>query len=210
MKLLMLFFLLFNFHNIYSQIIPENRFKFLTNIGLEFERPQNYDHIIDVCTSPYFLTPNPEGDPYANYETLTQIIQDARTLSGWKVIYFSQGGTYRIGWTINLGPQDNKLIFKGAGSVLLHFKVGPQIQAHEFNIQGYHDGLPININETLIKGSKTINTTSAANFHVGDWVEIKNNWSTRPDLNKDWLKIGQISKIESIQGNTITCVMNFH
>src|SRR5690554_1284920 len=55
-----------NISNIYSQIIPESRFKFLTNIGLEFERPQNYNHVIDVCASPYFLTPSENDDITSN------------------------------------------------------------------------------------------------------------------------------------------------
>lgn len=189
--------------NIYSQVIPQNRFEFLYNIGLEVEKPVYYDRIVDVCQE-YNLIPNPNGDWSTNVNKLNQIIQDLRGSSGWKCIYFSQPGTYRFGSTITLGKEDSNLVFKGLGSgqVILFFKIGNQA-AHMFNIKGIYNQ-EVDVLGNIIRGTTSISTNGSSGLATGDWVDIYTNWSTIDPNDNSWTRIGQISKIENIQNNVIT------
>jgi hypothetical protein len=189
--------------NIYSQVVPQDRFELLYNVGLEVERPIHYDRIVDVCLE-YNLVPNPNGDWSTNVIKLNQIIQDLRGQSGWKCIYFSQPGTYRFGNTITLGKEDNNLVFKGisSGQVILFFKIGNQA-AHMFNIKGIYD-LEVDVSGNIIRGSSSISTNGSSGLATGNWVDIYTNWSTIDPNNNPWTRIGQISKIENVQDNVIT------
>ncbi len=186
----------------FSQILPSDRFKFIENIGLETQRPIYYDKVVDVCKPPYNLTPDPNGDFQSNSSKLNQIIQDLRSVSGWKCIYFSQVGTYRFGNQILLTIADTNLVFKGinSGQVILHFKIGNHA-SHIFDIKGY-PGQATAINETLYKGMNSIISGFPIGINNGDWVEIYNEWSTNMNLGS-WAKIGQITKIKSSEEKTL-------
>jgi hypothetical protein len=201
--LLVLCYLIFTSSNTtFSQILPQERFKVLENVGLQIQRPIYYDSIINVCQPPYNLTPDPNGDLQANSLKINQILQDLRGVPGWKCIYFSQAGTYRFGNQILLERADTNLVFKGisSGQVILHFKIGNHA-SHMFNIIG-SAGQPEAINETLYKGTNVINSGFPNGLNNGDWVEIYNNWSTNMHLGI-WTKIGQIIKIESLEDKTL-------
>ena len=131
----------------YSQIIPQDRFKILTNIGLEFERPFYFNHIIDVCQPPYNVYPT-NVDWQTNVIGVNRALDSAKVKNGWKCIYFSQPGTYRFGRTISLTSAASNLVFKGLSSsaVILFFQLGSNV-AHMFNLQG--QATPVNYTKEI-------------------------------------------------------------
>ncbi len=106
---IIVFFNLVVCSTLFSQVIPEIRRVDWSNAGLEINRPVYYDHIIDVCQPPYNVVPNPNGDWSTNVVGLNKAIDSARVKTGWKLIYFSQAGTYRFGSTISLTIADMRL-----------------------------------------------------------------------------------------------------
>lgn len=184
---------------IFAQVIPENRRVDWSNVGLEINRPEYYDHIIDVCQPPYNVVPNPTGDWNTNVVGLNKAIDSARVKTGWKLIYFSQAGTYRFGSVIYLGVADSNLVFKGIGSnnVKLFFKAADEV-IDMFRISGNLIET-LNVTNEIFKNSNEIKLQSGSLDPNIDYVDFFDNRPT----GYSWAKVGQIFRvIKSLSNNS--------
>jgi hypothetical protein len=183
---------------IFAQVIPENRRVDWSNVGLEINRPEYYDHIIDVCQQPYNVVPNPNGDWNINVIGLRRAIDSARVKTGWKLLFFSQPGTYRFGGIIDLGVEDSNLVFKGIGSnnVILFFKASDEV-LDMFRISGTIIET-LNVTNEIFKNNNEITLQSGSLDIINHYIDF---FDDRP-TNYDWARVGQIFKVNSYLGNS--------
>lgn len=183
---------------IFAQVIPENRRVDWSNVGLEINRPEYYHHIIDVCQPPYNVVPNPNGDWNINVIGLRRAIDSARVKTGWKLLFFSQPGTYRFGGIIDLGVDDSNLVFKGIGSnnVILFFKASDEV-LDMFRISGAIIET-LNVTNEIFKNNNEITLQSGSLDTINHYIDF---FDDRP-TNYDWARVGQIFKVNSYLGNS--------
>lgn len=182
---------------VYAQSFPETRRVDWSNVGLEINRPVNYDYIVDICQPPYNVVPNPDGDWNTNDEGLIRAIENTRGKAGWKLIYFSQNGTYKFGSVIDLGVADSNLVFKGSNSnnVILFFKAADEV-IDMFRISGEIIET-IDVTNEISKGSDEITLQSGSlnkNIHYVDFFDNR-------VTGYSWAKVGQIFKVKENLGN---------
>ena len=193
-----MFIVLFVSNNIFSQIwnpplIPPGDRVDWTTAGLTIQRPVDFNLIIDVTKPPYNVTPS--GSATNNTAGFLAAITDARSSQGWKVIYFSQPGTYNFNGTIALGTADNNLVIKGIGSdkVILFFQTGSSAD-HCFSITGNSTGTTTPLMGSYVKDNDILTLASArTDLNIGDCIELLDDLPT----NYQWATVGQVIQIKA-------------
>lgn len=115
---------------------------------------------------------------------------------------FFPAGTYRFDSTIVISQ--DKIILLGAGAQATRFAFGlGNRDNHCIQSTGSVTGTTATINNTVLKGERSFQVSSADAFSVGDWVFVRQGDSTY--FTSDWAfgKFIQEARIDSIIGNRI-------
>ncbi len=169
-----------------------------SNAGLLPNTDKYADQLFNITD--YGAIPNDNND---DYFALMNALNDAKNAEGLSIVYIPEG-TFDIHSTINLSKDYSNIVIQGTGSekTFLKFLVGNNSKG--FNIYGSENSNKIILNGGINKGDNILNVSDASSLSEGNWIHYYAFEYPVENVSKYKTSIGQISRIETKNGNTIT------